>query len=67
MLEQEADRQFRLQTFFQALTNARILMDAPRADSDRQNEDAIKGIMAAMDNRTYNDLRNLIDEAGRDG
>jgi hypothetical protein len=66
-MEQQADRRLRLQVFFQALTNARILMDAPRADSDRQHADAIKVIMGAMDHRTYNDLRNLIDEAGREG
>ncbi len=43
--------------FFNAITSAKGIMDAPRMDMNEQRRRAIMTIMETLDNRTYHELR----------
>ncbi len=43
--------------FFNAITAAKLIMDAPRMDADKQREQAITKIMDTLDRETYRELR----------
>jgi hypothetical protein len=43
--------------FFNAITSAKGIMDAPRMDMNEQRRQAIMTIMETLDNKTYHELR----------
>ena len=43
--------------FFNAITGAKCIMDAPRMDANKQREQAITKIMDTLDRETYRELR----------